>query len=105
MDHPASLFGLAATLFGLGFVIHSAVSAWLRLKESDRNGQLSAATTMHDATDLAARLTRIEQAVETTAVEIERLAEGQRYATRLLTEPRAAAPASSREPARVITPH
>ena len=36
--------------------------------------------------DIAQRLERIEQIAETTAIEIERLAESHRYVTRLLAE-------------------
>lgn len=36
--------------------------------------------------ELAARLDRLEQMVETVAVEVERMAEGQRFTTRLLSE-------------------
>jgi hypothetical protein len=36
--------------------------------------------------DLEARLDRIEAMVETVAVEVERLSEGQRFTTRLLSE-------------------
>jgi hypothetical protein len=36
--------------------------------------------------ELTARLDRIESIVETVAVEVERLAEGQRFTTRLLSE-------------------
>jgi chromosome segregation ATPase len=36
--------------------------------------------------ELADRLSRMEQAVETTAVEVERIGEGQRFLTRLFTE-------------------
>ena len=36
--------------------------------------------------EVVARLERMEQAIETIAVEIERLAEGQRFTTRLLAE-------------------
>jgi hypothetical protein len=36
--------------------------------------------------ELAARLARVEQIVETTALEIERISEGQRFTTRLLSE-------------------
>ena len=36
--------------------------------------------------DLAARLVRIEQAVEAVAIEVERIAESERYSARLLTE-------------------
>jgi hypothetical protein len=36
--------------------------------------------------EIAARLDRIERAVESIAVEIERVSEGQRFTTRLLSE-------------------
>lgn len=41
--------------------------------------------------DLGARLERMEHAIDSVAVEVERISEGQRFTTRLLTE-RAAAP-------------
>ncbi len=43
--------------------------------------------------DVAARLERMEQAIDAIAVEVERISEGQRYTTRLLAE-RSAAPAA-----------
>lgn len=58
---------------------------------------------------LEARLARIEEAVETIAVEVERMGEGQRFVTKLLTErtaqqqlPEASKNASA---GRVTTPH
>ncbi len=36
--------------------------------------------------EIADRLTRLEQAVDTTALEVERIAEGQRFTTKLLSE-------------------
>jgi hypothetical protein len=56
--------------------------------------------------EIEARLERIEQAVDTIALELERVGEGQRFVTKLLAE--RAAPASDvpkvqRE--RAITPH
>lgn len=39
--------------------------------------------------ELMARLARVEQIVESTAIEIERISEGQRYTTRLLSEKKA----------------
>jgi hypothetical protein len=39
--------------------------------------------------DLEARLERMEHAIESIAVEIERVSEGQRFTTRLLSEQRA----------------
>lgn len=42
--------------------------------------------------ELITRLDRIEQAVEAMATEVERIAEGQRFTTKLLSEARPAAP-------------
>jgi hypothetical protein len=36
--------------------------------------------------DTAARLERIEQAIDAMAIEVERIAEGQRFVTRLMTD-------------------
>lgn len=56
--------------------------------------------------DLEQRLARIEYAVESTAVEVERISESQRFLTRTLTE-RSAADGIGRPqvPERIITPH
>lgn len=45
--------------------------------------------------EVAARLERIERSVESIAIEIERISEGQRFTTKLLSE-RSAPPASER---------
>lgn len=51
------------------------------------------------------RLARIEQAVEAIAVEMERIGEGQRFVTRLLSERAAPSPQTSAlPPARENTP-
>lgn len=42
--------------------------------------------------EVALRLERIEQAVDSIAIEVERVAEGQRYTTRLMTEARGTIP-------------
>jgi hypothetical protein len=54
--------------------------------------------------DLSQRLDRIENAVETTALEVERIAEANRFMAKLLAE-RAAAPIPPAKSERVITPH
>ena len=38
------------------------------------------------SSDVAARLDRIEQAVDAVAIEVERISEGQRFTTKLLSE-------------------
>jgi hypothetical protein len=60
---------------------------WFRHKE--RMAELKG-TTAHNPM-LDTRLTRIEEAVETIAIEMERMGEGQRFVTKLLAE-RAALP-------------
>jgi hypothetical protein len=53
---------------------------------------------------LSERLDRIESAVESTAIEVERIAEANRFIAKLLAERSGAASLPSR-PERVITPH
>jgi hypothetical protein len=58
--------------------------------------------------DLEARLDRIEQAVDTIAVEMERIGEGQRFVTKLLAErpsPQQIAEQKSAQRERMTTPH
>jgi hypothetical protein len=53
---------------------------------------------------LSERLDRIESAVESTAIEVERIAEANRFIAKLLAERSGATSLPSR-PERVITPH
>lgn len=57
--------------------------------------------------DLTERLTRMEQAIDSMAVEIERISEGQRFTTKLLSEraPLAVPPSIVRAPEQITTPH
>lgn len=73
-------------------------------KHKERMAALTG-TTQNNAA-LEARLSRIEEAVETIAVEIERMGEGQRFVTKLLAEGAGRLPDGSKDPAgaRVTTP-
>jgi len=61
------------------------VRAWIR--RMDRQPAPSLPTA-----DTNARLERIEQAIDAMSVEVERIAEGQRFVTRLMTDPRERVP-------------
>jgi hypothetical protein len=76
----------------------------MALKHKERMAELTAPTQSNAA--LEARLSRIEEAVETIAVEIERMGEGQRFVTKLLAEGAGRLPDGSKDPAsaRVTTP-
>ncbi len=50
--------------------------------------------------DVAARLERMEQAIDSVALEVERISEGQRFTTKLLSEGKSASGASTGTPAR-----
>lgn len=54
--------------------------------------------------EVTSRLERMEQSLEAVAIEVERISEGQRFTTRLLSEGRTVAPASI-PPASVGTPN
>jgi GNAT superfamily N-acetyltransferase len=48
---------------------------------------------------------QLGQAIDAIALEVERISEGQRFTTRLLSERREAGAAPSAPPPRVVTPH
>lgn len=71
-----SILGMTLVFCVVGFPIARAFARWL-----DRRGAVAAASP-----DLSNRLRAIEQAVESVAVEVERISEGQRFTTRVLSE-------------------
>lgn len=95
----AGSFALAA----LGFA-----GAWLRARERAirAEAQLAAGQAGRLGTAAEARFDRLEQLAEGTALEVERIAEAQRFQAKLLAgrspEPPARLPATS---GRVVTPH
>lgn len=66
------------TAMVIGFPIARAIARRISAKTEQISQQLPS--------DLAAKLQRIEQITEATQIEVERLAEGQRFTTKLLSE-------------------
>lgn len=95
----------AMTMLGVSFCITVAMSvktianAWVKRVEARRE-----AMPLHSVDQ---RLERIEAAIDVMAVEVERIAEAQRFAVRLATERASAGlPAAGRFPeGRTVTPH
>jgi hypothetical protein len=81
MDDPGkvivALSFLASAAYSINAIARAAVA---HRRESTRVERESASPLME------ARLARIEQAVDAIAVEVERISEGQRFTTRLLSE-------------------
>ena len=68
---------------GAFVMITSVVHSVLKYKERTRSHTLDSLPMVGE---LSARLERIEQAIEAIAVEVERVSEGQRFTTKLLSE-------------------
>jgi hypothetical protein len=104
-------FIIAAGAVNGGFVL-ALIRIWLGHRErraARLAARLAAQSAVTDRDRLAGELQDLRAALDTVAVEVERLGEGQRYLTRVLAE-RGAPPAvppgrAAAPPARVITPH
>ena len=85
--------GMMATLGCLTKIILSVLNR--------RRPELKSGSTLDE---MSQRLARIEQAVDATAVEVERISEAQRFTTKLLVE-KGHQPAVEASRAKVVTPH
>jgi hypothetical protein len=77
-----AIIALSGLLAGIGVLAGAFAGAYFFGKS---RGQRETLATGGDP-ELLARVARIEQIVETTAIEIERISEGQRFTTKLLSE-------------------
>jgi len=80
------VIALIGVLSGVGILAGAFAGAYFFGKS---RGQRESLMTAKDP-ELTARLNRVEQIVEATAIEIERISEGQRFTTKLLSEKREA---------------
>jgi hypothetical protein len=89
----------------LGIIAVFVITAWmLKTYLTHREKMKGLSLVQKSQADADHRLARVEQAVESIAIEVERISEGQRYVTKLLSDPaagrRAAVPVSGMD-----TPH
>ena len=93
MDRQTAMVIMTSIIGGtimLGLVLQAAVTIWSKRRRGGGEIPEGSVARLED------RLSRIEQAVEAISVEVERISEGQRFTTRLLSER-----ASERAPERV----
>jgi hypothetical protein len=76
------VIALIGVLSGVGVLAGAFAGAYFFGKS---RGQRESLLTNRDP-ELMARINRVEQIVEATAIEIERISEGQRFTTKLLSE-------------------
>ena len=103
-DHYIVLFAITGSVAGIVGFIASWFGAQFGAKRAAR---LAAEEALKgDRAGLDRSLAALVEAIDTVAVEVERLSEGQRFTARLLSERSAIPPTLKQEsPARVITPH
>lgn len=107
MNNAAPLFGLAAFVSSIALLVHVAASAWLRWKETERTHRSPEPNTARLIAELQDQVARVESTLDAQGTHLERIAEGQRFAARLLAEraPGGSDAASGARQSRVITPH
>jgi hypothetical protein len=100
MDDPAKVL-IAVSLFGsVAYSINAIARAAVAHKKEEKRLEREAGSPL-----AADRLARLEQAVDAIALEIERISEGQRFTTRLLSEQSRRLPDSERPKLSSNTPH
>lgn len=102
-EHYVVLFGAAGAIAGVtGFF-----AAWLGAQFGAKRAAWLAADAVlaGDRAGLDRNLSALVQAVDSIALEVERLSEGQRFTARLLSERPVLAPSRPESSARPITPH
>lgn len=78
--HPASVIPLAAFAMVVAITVLRPFAKAYAKRIENRNSQIG----LPD--ELASRLERMEQSIDSIAIEVERISEGQRFTTRLLSE-------------------
>ena len=103
MAPPETFAAIALALFGGGIGVSLVVAAVAKLKRVEH--EIARGAPKGLPPELESRLARIEQIVEVTAIEVERVAEAQRYVARQLSEQSAPRLSESRPGGKVDTPH
>lgn len=83
-----AIIALTGVLAGVGILVGAFVGAYFFGKSRGQRESLGAGRDP----EVLNRIARVEQIVEATAVEIERISEGQRFTTRLLSEKKTVEP-------------
>ena len=100
IEGPAIAVMAIASCAAAGYIVRVITNGVLRYREQSARIEQAAATRPTDE-----RMARLELAVESIAVEIERISEGQRFTTRLLSEAVQKPVPRLDRPGQVNTPH
>src|SRR4051812_12795735 len=100
MSDPGVVMMAVSALAAGGYSIRTVASAVLRMREQKLRAADSAVSAISDE-----RIARIEAAVESIAIEVERISEGQRFTTKLLSDNAQPVQAFLPKPGKFDTPH
>jgi hypothetical protein len=100
IGEPAIVMLAMSSFVGFAYTVRVIANAVVKHREQDRKIAELGAVAVSDE-----RLARIESAVEAIAIEVERISEGQRFTTRLLTEQPHHPSLSLPRPGKFDTPH
>lgn len=81
MDDPAKAIVALSFFASAAYSINAVARAFIARKREDERVPSGSGSSLTDA-----RLARIEQSVDAIALEVERISEGQRFTTKLLSE-------------------
>ena len=87
MDDPAKVIVAVVFFVSVAYSIKAIAQAAVAHRREEGKGERESSPALSEA-----RLARIEQAVESIALEVERISEGQRFTTKLLSEQSRPAP-------------
>lgn len=100
MNDPAAVVAVVASgCAATAYIARVIANAILKHKEME---QRASEPTLSSAED---RIARIEVAVDSIALEVERISEGQRFTSKLLNEVAKISPPRLAKPAKMNTPH
>ena len=81
MDDPAKAIVAVSFFVTVAYTIRTIAASFIARRGEDARVENRSGSSLTDA-----RLARIEQSVDAIALEVERISEGQRFTTRLLSE-------------------
>jgi hypothetical protein len=100
LSDPSIVMLGMSSFVAIAYTVRTIANAAVRHREQDRRtAEVNSAAVSDD------RLARLESAVESIAIEVERISEGQRFTTRLLTEQKQQPSLSLPRPGKFDTPH
>ena len=100
IEGPAIAVMAISSVTAFAYIVRTIANAVVRHREQD--ARVAEATALHPND---ARMARLEMAVESIAIEVERISEGQRFTTRLLSEAVQKPAPRLERPGQINTPH